>query len=73
MNNNKLPVNQIINRINDAADHNEAMVLTAEEVKILSRDIGDLYMIPHYTMEQAAQLHKDGKLGSPPKDIDIKD
>ncbi|MGD3146630.1 hypothetical protein [Acinetobacter baumannii] len=39
MDNSKLPINQIIARINDAAKHGEALVLTAEEVKILSKDI----------------------------------
>lgn len=33
MDNSKLPINQIIARINDAAKHGEALVLTAEEVK----------------------------------------
>ncbi|KCX68698.1 hypothetical protein J560_4060, partial [Acinetobacter baumannii 855125] len=63
MDNSKLPINQIIARINDAATHGEALVLTAEEVKILSKDIGDKVFIPVLTNEQVVQLVKEGKLG----------
>ncbi|EMG6168013.1 hypothetical protein RGL87_003820, partial [Acinetobacter baumannii] len=55
MDNAKLPINQIIARINDAAKHGEALVLTAEEVKILSKDIGDKVFIPVLTNEQVVQ------------------
>ncbi|WP_394546010.1 hypothetical protein [Acinetobacter baumannii] len=63
LDNAKLPINQIIARINDAAKHGEALVLTAEEVKILSKDIGDKVFIPVLTNEQVVQLVKEGKLG----------
>ena len=63
MDNSKLPINQIIARINDAATHGEALVLIAEEVKILSKDIGDKVFIPVLTNEQVVQLVKEGKLG----------
>ncbi|MFE0305534.1 hypothetical protein, partial [Bacillus altitudinis] len=63
MDSSKLPINQIIARINDAAKHGEALVLTAEEVKILSKDIGDKVFIPVLTNEQVVQLVKEGKLG----------
>ncbi|MDG9779491.1 hypothetical protein N7565_18900 [Acinetobacter baumannii] len=65
LDNAKLPINQIIARINDAAKHGEALVLTAEEVKILSKDIGDKVFIPVLTNEQVVQLVKEGKLGKP--------
>jgi len=65
MDNSKRPINQIIARINDAAKHGEALVLTAEEVKILSKDIGDKVFIPVLTNEQVVQLVKEGKLGKP--------
>ncbi len=71
MDNSKLPVNQIIARINDAAANNEALVLTSEEVKILSRDIGDKFFIPVLTNEQVLQMVKEGKLGQ--KILDTKD
>ncbi|QOW45751.1 hypothetical protein [Acinetobacter piscicola] len=72
MDNSTLPINQIITRINDAAANNEAIVLTAEEVKILSKDIGETYFIPVLTNEQIVQLCEEGKLGQPmlPKETD---
>ncbi|HCJ6508834.1 TPA: hypothetical protein NU718_000357 [Acinetobacter baumannii] len=63
MDNSKLPINQIIARINEAAEKSESLVLTAEEVKILSKDIGDKVLIPVLTNEQVVQLVKEGKLG----------
>ncbi|TLN09045.1 hypothetical protein [Acinetobacter baumannii] len=63
MDNAKLPINQIIARINVAAKHGVALVLTAVEVKILSKDIGDKVFIPVLTNEQVVQLVKEGKLG----------
>ncbi|RYL22136.1 hypothetical protein [Acinetobacter piscicola] len=63
MDNSTLTINQIITRINDAAANNEAIVLTAEEVKILSKDIGETYFIPVLTNEQIVQLYEEGKLG----------
>ncbi|CAP00364.1 conserved hypothetical protein [Acinetobacter baumannii SDF] len=63
LDNSKLPINQITARINDAARSGESMVLTAEEVRILSKDIGDKVFIPVLTNEQVVQLVKEGKLG----------
>ena len=63
MDNSKLPINQIIARINDAAKYGEALVLTAEEVRILSKVIGDKVFIPVLTNVQVVQLAKEGKLG----------
>ncbi|WP_262034516.1 hypothetical protein [Acinetobacter baumannii] len=63
MDNSKLPINQIIARINDAAKHGEALVLTAEEVKILSKILATKSYIPVLTNEQVVQLVKEGKLG----------
>jgi len=63
MDNSKLPINQIVSRINDAAKNNEAVELSVDEVKILSKGIGDKFFIPVYTNEQIVQLVKEGKLG----------
>ncbi len=71
MNNSKLPINQIISRINDAAANNETIVLTAQEVKILAEEVGDLYYVPVLTNEQIVQICKEGKLGQ--KMVDKKD
>lgn len=63
MDNSKLPINQIVSRINDAAANNETIVFTAQEVKILAKEIGDLYYVPVLTNDQIVQLCKEGKLG----------
>ena len=63
MSNSKLPINQIISRINDAAANDETIVLSAQEVKILAEEIGDLYYVPVLTNDQIVQLCKEGKLG----------
>ncbi|HCT8644257.1 MULTISPECIES: hypothetical protein [Acinetobacter] len=65
MDNSKLPINQIIARINDAAENSEALVLTAEEVKILSKEVGDCFFIPVLSNEQITKMVKEGKLGQP--------
>ena len=63
MDNSKLPINQIVSRINETAANNETIVFTAQEVKILAEEIGDLYYVPVLTNEQIVQLCKEGKLG----------
>ncbi|MEO4112201.1 hypothetical protein KWF55_04500 [Acinetobacter pittii] len=67
MDNTKLPINQIISRINEAANANESLILSAEEVKILSKDIGDSFFIPVLSNDQIVELVKEGKLGQPIK------
>lgn len=56
-------MNQIVDRINEAAAANQPLVLDAEEVKILAEEIGDLHFVPVLTNEQIVQLCKEGKLG----------
>ncbi|USX62829.1 hypothetical protein [Acinetobacter baumannii] len=67
MDNSKLPINQLISRINEAAQSGEGVTLNAEEVKILSSEIGDSYFIPVLTNDQVVKLVKEGKLGQPIK------
>lgn len=64
-------MNQIVDRINEAAAADQPLVLNAEEVKILSEEIGDLHYVPVLTNEQIVQLVKEGKLGQ--KMVDKKD
>lgn len=59
----KQVVNQIIDRINLAAESNEAITLNADDVKTLAAEIGDIHFVPVYTNEQIVQLVKEGKLG----------
>jgi Zn finger protein HypA/HybF involved in hydrogenase expression len=56
-------MNQIIDRINEAAETNQSLTLDAKEVKILAEEIGDLHFVPVLTNEQIVQLCKEGKLG----------
>lgn len=63
MSSEKLIINQIITRINDAALAKEALLLTVDEVVILAKEIGDQVFIPVLTEEQILDLVKQGKLG----------
>lgn len=67
VNNSELPINKLISKINDAASRNESFALTAEDVQILSKSIGDSFFVPVLTNEQVVELSKQGKLGSPIK------
>ena len=51
MNNSELPINKLMAQINAAADNNEPMSLTIEQVKLLAKHYGDLVMIPVYSMD----------------------
>lgn len=61
----KQKINLIIDRINEAAEANLSLVLTAEEVKVLSEEIGDIHFVPVLSNEQIVQLVNEGKLGQP--------
>ncbi|WP_336938906.1 hypothetical protein [Acinetobacter modestus] len=65
LNNDNLPINMIIKKINDAASNNQSLLLSADEVKIISEDLGDQYFVPVLTNDQIVQLCKEGKLGKP--------
>lgn len=51
MNNSELPINKLMAQINAAADNNEPVNLTIEQVKLLAKHYGDLVAIPVYTMD----------------------
>ena len=51
MNNSELPINKLMAEINAAADNNEPMNLTIEQVKLLAKHYGDLVAIPVYSMD----------------------
>lgn len=51
MDNSKLPINQLIARINVAADNGESMDLSADEVRLIAKNFGNLVMIPVYDMD----------------------
>jgi len=51
MDNSELPINKLMAQINAAADNNEPMNLTIEQVKLLAKHYGELVMIPVYSMD----------------------
>lgn len=51
MDNSELPINKLMAQINAAADNNEPMSLTIEQVKLLAKHYGDLVAIPVYSMD----------------------
>ncbi|OTG73396.1 hypothetical protein B9T23_13665 [Acinetobacter terrae] len=63
MDNSKLPINQIIERIIEAAANNEEISLSAPDVKILAKGIGSTRFVPVYSNEQIIKLVDEGKLG----------
>lgn len=50
MDNTELPINQLIAKINIAAENNEPMNLSVDEVKLMAKNFGNLVMIPVYDM-----------------------
>lgn len=50
MDNTKLPINQLIAKLNEAAENNEPMSLSVDEVKLIAKNFGNLVMIPVYDM-----------------------
>ncbi|WP_119054997.1 hypothetical protein [Acinetobacter colistiniresistens] len=65
LNNDNLPINLIIKKINEAATNNQSLTLSAEEVQVISKDFGDQYFVPILTNEQLVQMCNEGKLGKP--------
>lgn len=63
MDNSKLPINQIIERIIEAAANHEEISLSAPDVKILAKGIGSTRFVPVYSNEQIIKLVEEGKLG----------
>lgn len=51
MDNSELPINELMAQINAAADNNEPMNLTIEQVKLLAKHYGNLVAIPVYSMD----------------------
>lgn len=51
MDNSELPINKLMAQINAAADNNEPMNLTIEQVKLLAKHYGDLVIVPVYSMD----------------------
>lgn len=54
-------MNQIIEKLNRAADLNQELTLSKEEVIELREELGDSVYIPVLSMETMAQFSKDQK------------
>ena len=61
MDNSKLPINQIIETIIEAAANNEQILIPASDVKILAKGIGSTRFFPVYSNEQIIKLVEEGK------------
>lgn len=57
----QLIMNQIIEKLNEAADLNQELTLSREEVIELREELGDSVYIPALSMEEMAQFCKDKK------------
>lgn len=60
-------MNQIIEKLNQAADLNQELTLSKDEVIELREELGDSVYIPALTMEEMAEFCKSKK-SSGPKD-----
>ena len=64
MDSSKLPINQIIEKLNQAADLNQELTLSKEEVAELRDELGDSVYIPVLSMEEMAEFSRLKKLDS---------
>ena len=48
--NSTLPINQLIAKLNAAAEKGEPLELSVDEVKLAAKEFGGLVMIPVYSM-----------------------
>lgn len=58
-------MNQIIEKLNQAADLNQELTLSKDEVIELREELGDSVYIPALTMEEMAEFCKSKKLSDP--------
>lgn len=52
----KLPINILLDKINEAAKGNQGITLTDEETKLLSKEVGDLVFIPFLSNEDILNM-----------------
>ena len=63
MDHSQLPINQVVDRLKEAAQNNEGVTLSAFDVQVLIKGLGQGRFIPVSTNDQIVQLCKEGKLG----------
>nr|WP_309577002.1 hypothetical protein [Moraxella osloensis] len=56
LDNSKLPINILLDKINEAAKGNQGITLTDEETKLLSKEVGDLVFIPFLSNEDILNM-----------------
>ena len=56
LDNSKLPINILLDKINEAAKGNQGITLTDEETKLLSKEVGDLVFIPFLANEDSSNM-----------------
>lgn len=56
LDNSKLPINILLDKINEAAEGNQGITLTDEETKLLSKEVGDLVFIPFLSNEDILKM-----------------
>ena len=58
MDNSKLPINQIIEKLKQASESKQGLTLNSDEVVELYEEFKDLVYIPVLSMEELAELSK---------------
>lgn len=56
LDNSKLPINILLDKINEAAKGNQGITLTDEETKLLCKEVGDLVFIPFLSNEDILNM-----------------
>ena len=61
LDNSKLPINILLDKINEAAKGNQGITLTDEETKLLSKEVGDLVFIPFLSNEDILSFKQENR------------
>lgn len=56
LDNSKLPINILLDKINEAAKGNQGITLTDKETKLLCKEVGDLVFIPFLSNEDILNM-----------------
>lgn len=63
MANTRLLIEQISIKINEAVESSSEVNLSADEVKILAKELNEKYFLPVFTNEQIVHMIKSRKIG----------
>ena len=56
LDNSKLPINILLDKINEAAKGNQGITFTDKETKLLCKEVGDLVFIPFLSNEDILNM-----------------